>query len=264
MAAENNLGLTGGEFSMDFFFQKVRCNYWKDVKAWLQQSPIGQTDLSSIPHLEESCESRGSSGLASVPCSSSSSGSSPLIVPSPDCEPEGPGRDPDESGVPRPGPSEGAAVCMIFCRTSLIFSCRHNLVGNISEYLVWKAAVAWAVKEDDLKKVSESEKCLWKGLFPALTSYLMERSPAPGTAAWPGRASGPVCVAGRSMAPCQTPALSECPHRLWLKDEEKSRCWHEATTRSASLHFVLARQLVIKSLRCSNFNAIKEVMPQYH
>lgn len=99
-----------------------------------------------VPHLEESCESRWSSGLPSVPCSSSSSCSSPLPDPSPKWEPEGPGIEPDESGVHTPEASEGAAVCMIFCRTSLIFSCRHNLVGNMSEYLVWKAAVAWAVK----------------------------------------------------------------------------------------------------------------------
>lgn len=44
--------------------------------------------------------------------------------------------------MPKPEASEGVAVCMIFCRTSLIFSCRHNLVGKMSEYRVWKAAVA--------------------------------------------------------------------------------------------------------------------------
>ena len=103
----------------------------------------------SVPHLEESCESRTSSGLASVPCSSSSSCRSPhpLADPSPDWELEGPGREPVESGMPNPVASDGVAVCMIFCRTSLIFSCRHTLVGNISEYLVWKAAVAWAGKK---------------------------------------------------------------------------------------------------------------------
>lgn len=99
-------------------------------------------------HLEESWESRGSSALPSVPCSSSSSCSSPLPDPSPNWDPEGPGREPNESEVPKPETSEGVAVCMIFCRTSLILSCKHNLVGNISEYLVWKAAVAWAVKKE--------------------------------------------------------------------------------------------------------------------
>ena len=38
-----------------------------------------------------------------------------------------------ESGPPRPETSEGAAVCMIFCLTSRIFSCRHTLVGKMSE-----------------------------------------------------------------------------------------------------------------------------------
>ncbi|TNN81726.1 hypothetical protein EYF80_008172 [Liparis tanakae] len=66
----------------------------------------------------------------------------PLVDPSPDWEPEGPGRGPIESGMPRAETSEGAAVCMIFCRTSLIFSCRHTLEGKMSQYLVWKAAVA--------------------------------------------------------------------------------------------------------------------------
>lgn len=42
----------------------------------------------------------------------------------------------------KPEASQGVAVCMIFCRTSRIFSCRHSLVGKMSEYLVWKAAVA--------------------------------------------------------------------------------------------------------------------------
>lgn len=111
-----------------------------------------------FPHLEESWESRGSSALPSVPCSSSSSCSSPLPDPSPDWDPEGPGREPDESEVPKPEGSEGVAVCMIFCRTSLILSCRHNLVGNMSEYLVWKAAVAWAVKK-------KNQKWIWQKLF---------------------------------------------------------------------------------------------------
>jgi hypothetical protein len=34
---------------------------------------------------------------------------------------------PPSSSVP------GVAVCMIFCRTSRIFSCRHTLVGKMSE-----------------------------------------------------------------------------------------------------------------------------------
>lgn len=111
------------------------------------QTPVGSIELAGSPHLEESCESRGSSGLASVPCSMSSSCGSPpaLKDPSPDWDPEGPAMEPAESEPPKIEMSEGAAVCMIFCRTSLIFSCRHTLVGNISEYLVWKAAVAWAV-----------------------------------------------------------------------------------------------------------------------
>ena len=46
---------------------------------------------------------------------------------------------------------------MIFCRTSLIFSCRHTLVGNMSEYLVWKAAVAWAGRRNKCKWKTDSE-----------------------------------------------------------------------------------------------------------
>ncbi len=43
--------------------------------------------------------------------------------------------------------SELPAVCMIFCLTSRIFSCRHTLLGNVSEWRAWKAAVACAVPE---------------------------------------------------------------------------------------------------------------------
>lgn len=91
--------------------------------------------------------------------------------PSPDCEPEGPGREPDESGMPKPEASEGAAVCMIFCRTSLIFSCRHNLVGNISEYLVWKAAVAWAVKKGKQKRHLKNESLKVRNLYENVCIY---------------------------------------------------------------------------------------------
>lgn len=99
------------------------------------------------PHLEESCESRGSSRLPSAPPSSSSSCRSPFPdPPSPRWEPDGPGRGAPEESVGHPGASEGVAVCIIFCRTSRIFSCRQSLVGKMSEYLVWKAAVAGAAR----------------------------------------------------------------------------------------------------------------------
>lgn len=42
----------------------------------------------------------------------------------------------------------GVAVCMIFWRTSRIFSCRHTLVGKVSKWWAWKAAVAWAGEDN--------------------------------------------------------------------------------------------------------------------
>lgn len=85
---------------------------------------VWSISLVSIPHLNESCESRGSSKPSSATCSSSSSCRSPppRPDPSPDWELEGPGREPMVSEIPVPGASEGVAVCMIFWRTSLIFS----------------------------------------------------------------------------------------------------------------------------------------------
>lgn len=51
----------------------------------------------------------------------------------------------ESGGSPGGGPeSGGAAACMIFWRTSLIFSCRQTLVGKMSAKRAWKAAVAWA------------------------------------------------------------------------------------------------------------------------
>lgn len=97
-------------------------------------------------HLVESSESPAFLGSSELPCSSSrsasfSADSDPPPPPSLAAGPDGPGK---EAGSEVPTLSAGAAVCMIFWRTSRIFNCKHTLVGKISAYRAWNAAVAWA------------------------------------------------------------------------------------------------------------------------
>lgn len=98
-------------------------------------------------HLVESSESPAFLGSSELFCSSSRAASfsadSDPPTPSLAAGPDGPGKEKSEV----PAHSAGAAVCMIFWRTSRIFSCKHTLVGKISEYRAWNAAVAWAMDE---------------------------------------------------------------------------------------------------------------------
>lgn len=98
-------------------------------------------------HLVESRESPAFLGSSELLCSSSRSASfsadSDAPPPSLAMGPDGPGK---EAGSEVPALSVGTAVCMIFWRTSRIFNCKHTLVGKISEYRAWKAAVAWATE----------------------------------------------------------------------------------------------------------------------
>lgn len=104
-------------------------------------------------HLVESSESPaflGSSGLLSSSSRSASfSADSDPPPPSLPAGPDGPGKQRESED---PGHSVGAAVCMIFWRTSRIFSCKHTLVGKISAYRAWNAAVAWATEEKKKKE----------------------------------------------------------------------------------------------------------------
>lgn len=63
---------------------------------------------------------------------------------------------------------------------------------------------------------------VWSGMECACVCYLLERSPAPGTAAWPAPSSDPACVSARSTAPCQTPALTRCLHCRGLEHSNKN------------------------------------------
>lgn len=100
-------------------------------------------------HLVESSESPAFLGSSELFCSSSRSASFSADPdpppPSLAAGPDGPGKE-AESEVP--AISLGAAVCMIFWRTSRIFNCKHTLVGKISAYRAWNAAVAWATEEN--------------------------------------------------------------------------------------------------------------------